>query len=193
MSIVLPLSRYRPSAVAPLAIFIDLQREFLLEGRPMRIAGIRAAIDNCQKLLIAARENRLAIAHIRLSPKAVAFNECAGGSDWIEGFTPYGSEMVFERLSPSAYSNPNFLRMMEENGGTAAILAGLCGSTSCLATLIDAERYKHNVAFVFDASTSNAKSFDKESVIHDAAVQIASQFVEVISTSAAIDQLNKQN
>ena len=187
MAAVLPLSRYRPSAAAPLIIFVDLQNEFVFEGRPLQIKSAESALANCRRLLEGARAARLSIAHVRLVGSA--FHHASHGAEWIDEFRPYGSEMVFERETPSCYGSPAFCKMMDAGGGASAILAGLAGSTSCLATLIEAEQRHHKVCYAHDASSSNARSFEQEKTIHEAAVQIASQFVELVGTSEILDRL----
>lgn len=186
---VLPLTRYKPTTAAPLFIFVDLQKEFTLEGRPLQIAHVETALENCRRLLSFAREHRFPVAHLRLSKSCVAFHEADGGAEWIDDFKPFGSEMVFERDAPSCYVSEAFSLMMSRGGGTAAVLAGLAGSTSCLATLIRAHELEHNVRFAFDASSSHALSAKESQSIHSAAVQIASQFVGLVRTSEVMDSL----
>ena len=122
MSNVLPLSRYRPSLAAPLVIFVNLQKEFLFEGRPLQIKGANAALANCRSLLKFARAERLSIAHVRLADWA--FHHANHGAEWIEDFQPYGSEMIFERDAPSCYSSNEFSRMMDQSGSAASLLVG---------------------------------------------------------------------
>jgi nicotinamidase-related amidase len=183
---VLPLSRYRPTPAAPLFIFVDLQREFTLEGRPLQMRGSGPALANCLRLLNLARFNRFPVAHARLTEHAVTFHREERGAEWIDEFKPHGSEMVFERDGPSCYISPAFLNMMEEGGGSSAILAGLAGSTSCLTTLIDAQVSGHNVRYAFDASWSHALSLEDETEMHDAAVTVAAQFVDLIETDEVV-------
>ena len=187
---VLPISRYRPTRSAPLFIFVDLQREFLMEGRPLQIVGADPALANCRCLLALARAQRFPIAHVRL--ESAAFYDANGGSEWIEEFRPHGSEMVFLHPKPSCYSNSEFKNMMDRGGGAAAILCGLAGSASCLATLIDAHANSHKVQFAFDASSSNALGVDMEIAVHEAAVCIASQFAELLPTKRILAQLSER-
>lgn len=179
---VLPLSRYKPTKSAPLFIFVDLQKEFTLEGRPLQIASLGTALENCGKLLSLARRRRFPIAHVRLKQSSAAFNDLARGSEWIDEFKPFGSEMVFEREAPSCYACGEFASMMSKGGGTAAVLAGLAGSTSCLATLVRSHEEGHNVKFAFDASSSHALASEAGQSIHKSAVRIAAQFVELVRT-----------
>ena len=188
--IVLPLNRFRPTTSAPLFVFIDLQKEFVLEGRPLQIRSAESALANCRRLLHFARAERFPIAHARLS--GAAFHRAANGAEWIDEFRPHGSEMVFERVGPSCYSSSMFHRMMDEGGGEAAVIAGLAASTSCLTTLIDARKAGHHAKFVSDASSSNAGLPGHEPSVHEAAVHILEQFVEVVTTDDVIAQLKSR-
>ena len=189
-AIVLPLNRYRPTFEAPLFIFVDLQREFLMEGRPLQIIGVQSALENCRRLLALARARRFPIAHLKLTH--ALFNETTGGELWIDEFRPHGSEMVFAHAKPSCYSNSDFKRMMDNGGGAAAVLCGLAGSASCLATLIDAHSLGHRMQFAFDASSSNAMGADDEVVVHQATVCIAAQFAELLPTQRIISDLERR-
>ena len=128
-----------------------------------------------------ARKNRFQIAHTRLTPKAVAFNDLESGGSWMDEFKPYGSEMIFERDHPSCYSSDAFAKMMQNSGSGESVLAGIGGSTSCLATLIDAHCRAHRMRYIFDASCSTAASMPH--IVHSAASQLAEQFGDVLSTS----------
>ena len=183
----------KPGSACPsLASFTDKTTRVRIpppfEGRPLHINDRAPALSNCRKLLALARQERFPIAHVQLDQ--TAFHRTIGGTEWIEGFVPLGREMIFERSKPSCYASPLFREMMEEGGGEAAILAGLAASTSCLATLIDAHEIGHNVRFVGDASSSHAACAGNEPSVHEAAVGIAKQFVEVVCTTELMGELS---
>lgn len=187
---VVPLARYRPTAEAPLFIFVDLQNEFRLRGRPLYIEHVEQALQNCCTLLALARDCRFPIAHVRLTRRHVAFHERAKGAAWIPDFRPYGSEMVFERDLPSCYGSADFMAMMDAGGGKASILAGLAGSTSCLATLIEAHGRGHHLQYAFDASSSVGFGRKGERLMHAATTRLASQFVALTRTADVVRQFS---
>lgn len=187
-STVIPLSRVRRCESAPLFVFMDMQAEFISEGRLLHIRDASPALSNARRLLDHARRNGLPIAHCRFRHYGNYFNPDTPYSTWIEGFEPTGSEMVFEREKPSAYTCPAFARMMEGGGGRNAVIAGFMGSTSCLATLIEAHERSHNVKFAHDASASIASGHMSEIQAHGAAVHVASHFGDLVTTAEIITE-----
>jgi len=185
---IIPLSRFRRCEIAPLIIFLDMQVEFVSAGRLLHIRNAARALSNATHLLTHARSNGLAIAHCRYRHSGNYFNPNTPYSTWIEGFEPNGSEMVFERGKPSGYTNASFERMMESGGGRNAILVGFMGSTSCLATLIDAHERGHHVKFAHDASASIASGHMSEVQAHRAAIHVASHFSDLVTTEEIVTQ-----
>jgi nicotinamidase-related amidase len=185
---IIPLSRVRQCEVAPLIIFLDMQAEFVSEGRLLHIRNATPALHNARLLLDHARNTQLSIAHCRFRHYGNYFNPNTPYSTWIESFEPNGSEMVFEREKPSCYTNPSFEQMMNAGGGRSAIVAGFMGSTSCLATIIDAHERGHKLKFAHDASASIASGHLSETQAHHAAIHVASHFGDLITTREIINQ-----
>ncbi|MFP3944438.1 MAG: cysteine hydrolase [Alphaproteobacteria bacterium] len=185
---IIPFSRVRRCELAPLIIFLDMQAEFVSEGRLLHIENTAPALSNARLLLEHARETGLSIAHCRFRHYGNYFNPDTPYSTWIEGFEPHGSEMVFERNKPSCYTNPSFERMMEAGGGHHAVIVGFMGSTSCLATIIDAHERGQNMKFAHDASASIASGHMSELQAHRAAVHVASHFGDLITTEEILTQ-----
>ena len=185
---IIPISRVRQCEAAPLIIFLDMQAEFVSEGRLLHIRTATPALHNARLLLDHARSAQLSIAHCRFRHYGNYFNPNTPYSTWIEGFEPNGSEMVFERDKPSCYTNPSFERMMESGGGRNSVIVGFMGSTSCLATLIDAHERGQNMKFAHDASASIASGHMSEIQAHHAAIHVASHFGDLITTEEIVTQ-----
>lgn len=181
-------SPVRQCEESPLIIFLDMQAEFVSEGRLLHIRSATPALNNARLLLSHARKGHLSIAHCRLNRYGTYFNPNTPYSTWIEGFEPNGSEMVFERDKPSCYTSPSFARMMDAGGGRHALIVGFMGSTSCLATIIDAHERGHNVKFVHDASASIASGHMSEVQAHWAAIHVAAHFGDLITTREVVAQ-----
>lgn len=153
----------QPTAI-PTLVLVDLQREYLARPRGLAIPEIDAAIENCAAALACARSIGLPVAHVRRTGGATFFNAATPYSDWIEGFVPLASEMVFERTQPSCYSSERFSQVMGR-GEANFVLAGFAGETACIATVIEAFHRSHNVTYLNDASGSHGlEGFDAPSL-----------------------------
>src|SRR5687767_3716332 len=97
----LPLHRARKQ---PILCFLDLQLEYVSEGRTLAVETMDPWAANCRSLLAFARQMRMPIAHFRLLQRGPLFNPATGFAGWIEEFRPRPSEMLYERAMPSCYS-----------------------------------------------------------------------------------------
>ncbi|MGL4285796.1 MAG: cysteine hydrolase family protein [Phreatobacter sp.] len=183
---VIDLNRYRGHDVEPLLLLVDLQQEFVAEGRLLQIQSVAPALENCRRLLDHARACKWSIAHARWMQRGPYFNEAMPYSGWIDGFEPHGSEMVFNKTGPSCYSAPNFAEMMATGISDNTIIAGLTGAVSCLATVVEGASNNHRYTFVTDASASHACETADEYSAHDQACFIASHHVRTTTTSDII-------
>lgn len=183
---VIDLNRYRGHDIEPLLLLVDLQQEFVAEGRLLQIQSVAPALENCRRLLDHARAGKWPIAHARWLQRGPYFNEAMPFSGWIDGFEPHGCEMVFNKSGPSCYSAPNFAEMMATGLSDNTIIAGLTGAVSCLATVIEGASNNHRYTFVTDASASHASEATDEVSAHDQACFIASHHVRTTTTSQII-------
>jgi nicotinamidase-related amidase len=168
---------------APTIIFVDLQKEYECETRRLGFRSLKSVIENCERLLSHARQHRYPIVFARWLQPANVFNRNAMFSDWIDGFRPNGSEMVFEHNWPSCYSNTDFLQMMDSGGGRNAVVAGLTSSMACLATIVEGAQRNHKFTFISDASVCHPGFNRTESELHEMATTIISHYADVTNTS----------
>lgn len=146
----------------PTLVLVDLQREYIASPRGLAIPSMQSALSNCHEALTCARKVGIPVAHVRLNGSSAFFNTATPYSDWIDGFTPLGSEMIFERTRPSCYSSERFREVMGE-GEAFLVLAGFAGESACIATIIDAFHRNHRVIYLSDASGSHAlEGFDSD-------------------------------
>ena len=82
---VIHLPPYRLAAT-PLFVMIDLQLEYLTDGRPHYLSGAHETFKNCARLLDKLREFRLPIAHFRQVQVGYNFNRASRFSQWAELF-----------------------------------------------------------------------------------------------------------
>ena len=100
---IIDLRRYRGLSSEPLLLLVDLQQEFVADGRLLQIHSIGEALENCRRLLAYAREQRWPIAHARWVQHGAYFNRSLPFSSWIPGFEPRGTELVYDKPGPSCY------------------------------------------------------------------------------------------
>ena len=141
-------------SLAPCVVFVDLQKEHIAVPRLMTVPEAAEPLSRCRSVLCHARAMGFPVAHVRQVSRAPYFNPATDFSDWISGFEPFGTDMVFDRNKPSCYSNGQFAELMESCGGHF-VIAGFAGETACLSTAIDAYHRNHRFTYLHDASASH--------------------------------------
>ena len=111
----------------PLVCFLDLQVEYVAEGRALALEAGTPWMENCRRLLALARAERMSIAHFRQLRRGTVLNPATGFANWIEEFRPRPSEMVFERALPSCYAAEKFASVLDYIDHPIIVLAGLTG------------------------------------------------------------------
>lgn len=181
MNVLLRQRAYTQPLAIPTLVLVDLQQEYIAPPRGLAIPEIQSAIDNCAAALKCARTIGLPVAHMRWTGNAAFFNAATRYGNWIDGFTPLGSEMIFERAQPSCYSSERFSEVMGR-GKENFVLAGFAGESACLATIIEAFHRNHHVTYLDDASGSHAlEGFDSQSC-HKMIGRLASLYGTTMST-----------
>ncbi len=187
------LGRYKDTESLPLLILVDLQQEYLCSTRPLGLASAEPVVENCRKLLACARREQIPVAFVRWLQGSLVFNPNERFSDWIDGFSPTGSDMIFERSFPSCYSNSEFRRVMDQGGGRNAVIAGFTGAVACLATVVEGTSYRHQYTFVQDASTSHVIRGNSEEASHDMATSMISTFAQITTADTWIKEQDRVN
>ena len=86
-------------------VCLDLQREYVVPGRP-RYADAHAGVAGaCQRVLEIARRNRWRVVHSQHRWEIGSARDMFGAP--IEGLRPLISEPVFARAGLSAFANPD--------------------------------------------------------------------------------------
>lgn len=182
MTSVVSLRTFVNSSNVPTVVFVDMQQEYLATPRLLAIPDIDASLANCRRVLDHSREMGLPIAFIRLLDDSAFFNRASPFARWIEGFEPHRNEMIFERSSPSCYSNELFASLMNQNRG-GIVLAGFAGESACLSTLVDAYHRGHKAAYLADASASHALDDMAASEVHRVVSKVCGVYGDVYETS----------
>ncbi len=181
MNQVIYLRALYDSSVAPCLVLLDLQQEYVTGSRLMALPHADAALANCRTALDYARSRGFPVAFLRQFSRSAYFNSATRFSGWIKGFEPTGSDMVFERESPSCYSSTAFAQLMDNCGGHFA-LAGFAGETACLSTAIDAFHRKHRFSYLADASASHVLGELSAADVQKAVTGIVGVYGEIVTT-----------
>jgi len=187
------IARSAWNRAVPLVALVDLQVEYAAPGRAYSLADIEPCLENCRAVLSESRRLGLPIAHFRRTLANTYFNPVSPFSAWISDFRPRTNEMMFERHLPSCYSNREFSAFMDVVETPTLVLLGLTGEGSCLSTAVDGFHRGHSMIFVCDASASRPLSGLTATESHAAVVKIMSFYVDVVSTTRALDRIAKIN
>jgi len=132
------------------------------------------------------------VAFVRWITRSSLFNPATPFSRWIEGFEPYGVDMIFERNKPSCYASADFAEVMTAGGGNF-VLAGFAGEAACLATAIEAFHRGHTVTYLTDASASHALDDIGANEVHRVVSGVAGLYGEAITTRSWIARTSRRN
>jgi nicotinamidase-related amidase len=166
-------------------VLLDLQQEYIAAPRLFSLPEAEAALENCRLALTHARRVGLPVAFLRMIGQSPFFNPVLSYSNWISGFEPLTSEMVFERSKPSCYANREFAHAMSEGGGHF-VLAGFSGEAGCLATAVDAFHRDHRVTYLADASASHGLDRIAAPTVHETVKQLVGLYGDVTTTRSWI-------
>jgi nicotinamidase-related amidase len=182
---VVNLRSYSNVSLIPTLVLLDMQQEYIASPRLYSIPDVEVALENCRLALLHARRLGLPIAFLRMIDKAPFFNPLLSYSNWIAGFEPLTSEMVFERSKPSCYANREFAHAMTEGGGHF-VLAGFSGEAGCLATAVEAFHRGHRVTYLADASASHGLNRIPAPSVHKTVAQLIGLYGDVTTTESWI-------
>lgn len=122
--------------VGPWLVCLDLQREFVAEGRPLHAPGVAQRVPACCALLAHARQAGWPVIHVHRRRESGLFGERSEFSRPVEGLEPLASEALFFRSEMSAFAAPGLRRMAPPTPGTRVFLAALALDNACMATVL---------------------------------------------------------
>lgn len=176
-----------PEQSKPILVVIDIQKEYVTEGRPYFINGIEPSLDRARATLAAARAVGWEVVHVRHLQEGDIFGSASAYSGFVVGFEPIDGEADFVKGDYSCYSSAEFARMMKDNIGRSIYVIGYGSTKCCLATIIDGYHRGQKFYFVFDAS--NAKRSDRfdERSLHEHATDILRSYCTVVGSDTAVE------
>jgi nicotinamidase-related amidase len=135
----------------PWLVCIDLQREYVVPGRPLYAAESAPVTEVCRRVLEHARADGWRVVHTQQRKPGDLFARTGNFGAPIEGLRPLISEPVFLRTGLSAFSNPDFAAEMRDAMGEDVYLIGFSLNHTCLATALAAVDLGLSVTIVEDA------------------------------------------
>jgi nicotinamidase-related amidase len=184
---VVNLRSYSTISRIPTLVLLDLQQEYTAAPRLYSIPKVETALENCRRALAHSRKMGFPVAFLRMVGRSPFFNPALSYSNWIPGFEPLTSEMVFERGMPSCYANREFGHAMTESGGHF-VLAGFSGEAGCLATAVEAFHRGHSLTYLADASASLGLNQIPSASVHETVVELIGLYGEVTTTREWISE-----
>lgn len=172
---------YRDPASVPVLVLIDMQQEYVAEGRGLALANIAPALAKCRLALNHARAVGMPVAYVRWIGRSAFFHSATRFARWIDGFEPQVCDMVFDRDRPSCYASPAFADVMDRDQ-VPIVIAGFSGEAACLATAIEAFHRGQRLTFLTDASASHRLDDLSADAVHHSASAIMRVFGEVVET-----------
>jgi len=145
-----------PAPKRPWLVCLDLQRDYVVPGRPRYAAENAEVAATCARVLGFARDEGWRIVHSQLRDD--------DGAGWprdlfrapIEGLRPLISEAVFFRQGLSAFGNPGFAAELRMARDKEVFLIGFSLADTCLATAFAAVDAGLTLVLVEDAIGAGA-------------------------------------
>ena len=152
----------------PALLIIDMQNDFVLEGRPLRVASAGTVIPKIQNVLAAFRKKKFPVFHIvrvhrkdgsdveiirqdrfRTHPFAVEGTKEAA---IVDELTPLPGEYVIPKIRMSAFIGTELDLMLRNLDITDLVVAGIQTPNCIRTTVFDAIAYNYPVVLVGDAT-----------------------------------------
>ncbi|MDD1651578.1 MAG: cysteine hydrolase [Methanomicrobiales archaeon] len=151
----------------PALLLIDMQNDFVREGKPLRVAGAEAIIPRVRFLLDLFRERRLPVVHVlrvhrpdgsdveimrqeifRRTPFAVDGTE---GAEVISELAPAGGEFTIRKIRMSAFLGTDLDLLLRSIGVDTVVVAGIQTPNCVRTTVFDAMACNYRTVLVDDA------------------------------------------
>jgi nicotinamidase-related amidase len=186
-------SSRRPSRdIGPWLLCLDLQREFVVEGRPLCSPGVEARIAVCRSLLEFARQACWPVLHVHRHRDSGLFSERSEFARPVVGLEPLASEPLYFRSELSAFASPNLRRLAPPTPGTRVVLVALSLDNACVATVLQGADIGLKITVAEDAIGASALGPYEPGVVAGVAKRLIAPFarferVETIRREAVVD------
>lgn len=164
----------------PALLIIDMQNDFVLEGKPLKVAGAREVIPKIRSVLTDFRKRSLPVFHVlrvhrpdgsdveiirqelfRKHPFAVAGTP---GAAIIDELAPRAGEYVLTKTRMSAFIGTELDLMLRTLGIKTVYITGIQTPNCIRTTVFDAIAYNYPVVLVDDAVGASSEEVHKANV-----------------------------
>tara|TARA_R110002072_G_scaffold81857_13_gene187114 strand:- start:5600 stop:6187 length:588 start_codon:yes stop_codon:yes gene_type:complete len=170
----------------PSLVLLDCQRESLNPGDGDDDGSNLAVADRIRRLLTSARLSGWHILHCQYQSNRPAINcglSVPGAP--IDGLRPLSREAVFIRTGLSAYSDPDFGRMVRHYAGPPCFLVGFSAPFSLMATMFDAVARGQQLTVIPEAVGGRAVGLRSASSVRD----ISFDLIDRLSSTMPLDEV----
>jgi nicotinamidase-related amidase len=161
-------------------LIIDMQNDFVLEGKPLMVSGAHSAIPKIQSALAEFRKRSLPVFHIlrvhrpdgsdveiirqerfRMQPFAVAGTP---GAAVIDGLAPLDGEYVLEKTRMSAFIGTELDLMLRTLKISLLFVCGIQTPNCIRTTVFDGIAYNYPVVLIDDATGASSEEVHRANV-----------------------------
>jgi nicotinamidase-related amidase len=161
-------------------LIIDMQNDFVLEGKPLKVAGATAVIPKIQAVLAEFRKRALPVFHVvrvhradgsdveiirrelfRKQPFAVAGSH---GAAVIDELVPCDGEYVLTKTRMSAFIGTELDLMLRTLGITTLFVCGIQTPNCIRTTVFDGIAYNYPVVLLDDATGASSEEVHRANV-----------------------------
>ena len=164
----------------PALLIIDMQNDFVLEGRPLRVAAARSLVPNIREILDAFRAKHLPVFHIMrvhrkdgsdvemhrrdLFAKQPFPVEGTKGAAVIDELAPRGGEYLIPKIRMCAFIGTELDLMLRSLRCTDVVICGIQTPNCIRTTTFDATAYNYPVVLAVDANGAQTEEIYEANV-----------------------------
>jgi nicotinamidase-related amidase len=171
-------------AIKPTLILLDCQLENVESFSAETAAPV---IEKIHRLLIIARHSGWRVIHSQFKPSRDFQYSAHNSTSPILKLKPLAREPVFIRTGMSAYSDPDFARLISPETVGPSLLVGFSAPFSILATIFDAAAYGHPVAVVPEAVGCPHLGPRSAATVGDVAFDLVDRLTSTVSWMDVLD------
>jgi nicotinamidase-related amidase len=164
----------------PALLIIDMQNDFVAEGKPLKVAGARAVIPKIQDVLAEFRNRSLPVFFVlrvhRADGSDVEINrkelfarapfavEGTKGAAVIDELAPRSGEYIIPKVRMSAFIGTELDLMLRTLGVSALFVCGVQTPNCIRTTVFDGIAYNYPVVLIDDATGGSSEEVHRSNV-----------------------------
>jgi nicotinamidase-related amidase len=164
----------------PALLIIDMQNDFVLEGKPLRVAGAKAVIPGIQTVLTEFRKRSLPVFHVlrvhrpdgsdveinrkELFARAPFAVEGTKGAAVIDEIIPLKGEYMIPKTRMSAFIGTELDLMLRTLGISTLFICGIQTPNCIRTTVFDGIAYNYPVVLIDDATGASSEEVHRANV-----------------------------